>query len=181
MVILFLYFHIYLFTCPIGSVSLENPDSYRVLFVSGRRVNGVLGSPSLSNMEVCMSSFTDTKNGVAGRGEFPRLLLIWGTSGFILSSVFSGGKSWPPHSRLALRGKGGQSRAESTPVGGPRWEEAHSLAPALQDAGQMAHALLLISQSPPCLAKWMRGSQGAGHGEVEVWLAGFLLPPVLLE
>lgn len=55
------------------------------------------------------------------------------------------------------------------------------LVPTLPNASQMVHNLLVISQSSPHLAKSMLGGQGAGHEEVELWLACFLLPSALLE
>ena len=51
----------------------------------------------------------------------------------------------------------------------------------LQLSTQMVHNLLVISQSSPCLTKWMHDGQGAGHGEAEVWLAHFPIPSALLE
>lgn len=51
----------------------------------------------------------------------------------------------------------------------------------LQNASQMVHDLLKISQSSTSLAKWLHGGQGAGDGKVEVCLACFLLPSALSE
>lgn len=75
------------------------------------------------------------------------------------------------------------SRASSGgPRGGTLWGVVDTLRLQLQNASQIVHDLLKISQSSSSLAQWMHGGQGAGHGETEVRrLVCVLLPSALSE
>ena len=131
----------YLYKHPTCPVYLENPGSHRFLFVSSRRVSTVF--VILFWSRVLNIVIFDLKNDVVWWGQFPHLLLIWGKLGSVSSCDGHHEGTW-----LALGVR------VSTGWRAPPWwnsalRGAHSLAPVLQNATQMVHNLLLISQSSP--------------------------------